>query len=60
MAFILARSEQFVATKKRSEFGGEIHCKKLCKCNVPPPSTTIKGKEKKIKNSEKVSIYEQF
>jgi hypothetical protein len=47
MAFILARSEQFAATKKRSEFGGEIHCKKLCKCNVPPPSTTIKGKEKK-------------
>jgi hypothetical protein len=24
-----------------------IHCKNLCKChNVPPPSTTIKGKKK--------------
>jgi hypothetical protein len=23
-----------------------IHCKKICKChNVPPPSTTIKGKK---------------
>jgi hypothetical protein len=23
-----------------------IHCKNLCKCyNVPPPSTTIKGKK---------------
>jgi hypothetical protein len=26
-----------------------IHCKNLCKChNVPPLSTTIKGKKKKV------------